>query len=139
MKMDFRILISGLLFLILGCASARISINDKEIFMESPKIVVKEDRYFLKFRYAESPKFVFYAMTWSKIQGNKLIFYMPCTSSSGNLRGVVQYEEIVSPDKIDLIKKQSVYWENPENKLIKLVVGEMEESLDVIKSRIRTH
>jgi hypothetical protein len=132
-------LILILLLMIAGCASASISMNDQDLLMESPKIVTKQGMYFIRFRYAESPSFVFYMMTWSKIRDNKLIFYIPVTSSSGDLRGVVQFEEIVSPKKIDLIKKDLVFWQEPDKKLIPLEIDTMKKSLDVINERIRKH
>ena len=49
-----------------GCVSSGISMHDTEIFMEAPKIVTKNDKYFIRFRYGEK---AFSLITWSENNG----------------------------------------------------------------------
>lgn len=124
-----------LTFLIVGCFSTSgvISLENKSYFKEIPKIVIKKDRYFLRFRYSETEKFTFFMMTNSKIKDDKLIFYLPVTTSSGNLKGKLQFEEILTQKKIALIKEGLVFWEEPDKQLIPLKIENMEENLDVLE------
>ena len=75
--------------------------------------------------------------TYSKIKYNKLIFYIPCTSSSGNLRGIVQHEEIVDSNKIRLITEGLVYWEEPDKKLVSIEIKPMKESVSTLPDKKR--
>ena len=123
---------------IIGCVSPGISMHDLGIFSESPKIVTHDGRYFLRFRYGNDER-VFYFITWSNIKNEKLIFYVPATSSSGDPRGRVQFEEIADKGKIDYIRRGEVYWEEPSGDLIPLKIDSMKESIESLPSRLRTH
>ena len=125
-----------------GCSPSCIaSVNDPGWFKEGPKMVTRDGRYFFRFRYSEHPdsRFAFFMMAWSTIRNDKLIFYIPVTTSSGNCKGRLQFEEIVSQDKLSLAKKGSVYWMEPDGTLIPLEIKPMEESLNIISSSVREH
>src|SRR5690606_28473472 len=84
-----------ILVTVTGCVSTKSisSYNDKTYFKESPKIVSYKDRYFLRFVYPNDT-FAFFMMCESKINADTLIYYLPITTSSGNLRGKIQLQEI---------------------------------------------
>ncbi|HEY9082906.1 MAG TPA: hypothetical protein VIN73_06210 [Vicingaceae bacterium] len=102
-----------------GCVSTKSisSYNDKTYFKESPKIVSYKDRYFLRFVYPDNT-FAFFMMCESKINADTLIYYLPVTTSSGNLRGKIQFQEIFKANEIEIIKKKNVYWEEPDGSLV---------------------
>ena len=115
-----------------------IALNDEYYFSESPKIVTKENRYFLRFRYSDAENaWGFYMFTESIMKEDKVIFYIPATTSTGDKRGRLQFEEIISEGKIDFIKKGAVFWE-VEGKLTPLMIEVMSEDLDSVMP-IRLH
>lgn len=118
MKIYFRATILIIFSLVLlGCATARFSINDSNMFGESPYIVVRQDNYYLRFQYG---KLTFLTSTESKIEGENLIFYLPVTTSTGNPTGRYQEELITNQEKIKSIKTKNVYWQEPSGELIRL-------------------
>jgi hypothetical protein len=125
--------------LITACFSTlegTVSIDDKSYFSEEPKIVTRENRYFLRFRYSDYP---FYMSADSKIESNKLIFYIPVTTSTGNAKGKLQFEEIISEEKIKLIKEGAVFWQEPSKKLVSLKIEDMKEDFDVVWNKRLKH
>ena len=125
--------------LIIACSSSLkglVSIYDKRYFSEEPKLVTKENRYFLRFRYSDYP---FYMSANSKIETNKVIFYIPGTTSTGNAIEKLQFEEIVSEGKIKLIKEGAVFWEEPSKKLVPLKIEDMKEDLAVVWNKRLKH
>jgi hypothetical protein len=113
-----------------------VSIDDKRYFSEQPKIVTKENRYFLRFRYSD---YHFYMSTDSKIETNKLIFYIAGLTSTGDAKEKLQFEEIVSEEKIKLIKEGAVFWEEPSKKLVPLTIGDMKEDFAVVWNKRLKH
>ena len=140
--MTKRIVFFTVSLLITACAStSRVSIGDKNYFKEEPKIVTKENRYFLRFRYTDMNNFGhYYFSTESKIENNKLVFYFQgVTSSTADAQGKLQFEEIISENKISLIKEGAVFWEESDKKLVSLKVEEMKENLDVVWNKRLKH
>ncbi len=109
-----------------GCVSTKSisSYNDKTYFKESPKIVSYKDRYFLRFVYPDDT-FAFFMMCESKINADTLIYYLPVTTSSGNLRGKIQFQEIFKANEIEIIKKKNVYWEEPDGSLVVMPIEQL--------------
>jgi len=99
-----------------------ISVYDNNYFSGTPGIIIFHDQYFLKFRYSSDEGLHFFMITNSKIENNKLIFYISATSSSGEMTGKTQYEEIIQNDKISLINRSLVFWEEPDGKLVSIRV-----------------
>lgn len=125
--------------LITACSATSkgiVSIDDKKYFSEEPKIVTKQNRYFIRFRYSDFP---YYMSADSKIETNKLIIYIPGTTSTGNAKGKLQFEEIVSEAKIKLIREGAVFWEEPSKKLVPLKIEDMKEDFDVVWNRRLRH
>ena len=139
--MYYRISFCILTLFITSCFSNHgiVSIDDKNYFSEPPKIVTTDSRYFLRFVYSDANNIAMYSMTNSKIVGSKLIFFIPVITSTGNAMGKLQYEEIVDDKKIRLIKKGSVYWENPDKKLVPLKIEVLKEKIDVINNKSFQH
>ncbi len=103
-----------------------ISINDTRYFKETPKIVNRDDRYFVRWIYSEESTIpLFYMLTKSEIINDTLQIYIPVTTSSGNLKGKYQFDEITSSIKINKIKENKVVWREPNNSHINLQVEEM--------------
>lgn len=122
-KLSLTIVLSA--GLLTGCISTRsfVALNNKTYFKQPPKIVTKDNRYFMRFVYGDSEDSQgFFMMTWSRIEGDKLIFYLPATSSSGSLRGRVQYEEVKTIEKINRINDHKAFWEEPDGTLIQLPI-----------------
>jgi len=123
----YLLVISALI--LTGCTSPGISIYDTEVFKESPKIVMKNDIYYVRYRYSEG---AFALLTSSKIKDDKLIFYLECTTSSGYPNGRLGFEKIMDRKRINLIKRKSVFWQEPDGKLIPLEIEPLEECIDDI-------
>ena len=113
-----------------------VSIDDKSYFSEQPKIVTKENRYFLRFRYSD---YHYYMSADSKIETNKVVFFIAGLTSAGDAKGKLQFEEIVSEEKKKLIKKGAVFWEEPSKKLVQLKIGDMKEDFDVVWNKRLKH
>ncbi len=118
------------IFVIINCSYVRqspsivyrASMNDKSIFMESPMIVTADNKYFLSYRHAKHTNYFY---TRSIITAKKLIFFLEVMTSTGDLSGRIFYEEIVNKDKIKLIKKNKVYWQEPDLSLVPLKINSM--------------
>jgi hypothetical protein len=113
---------------LIGCTTTHsvAELNDELFFKESPKIVTDGNQYFLRFVYSDKEGAWGFAMyTSSEIYNDSLIFYIPVTTSSGNLRGRVQFEEIKSSEKIKIIKKEKVFWKEKNGTFIPLVIHRM--------------
>lgn len=122
MKTNVNLLI--LFVITASCASPwRVGFDERQRFEESPKIVEYDNRYFLRFRYSDAPDGYHFAMFGaSRIKNDTLLFYIPASTSSGYLKGVVQFEEIISPRKIELIEQRVVFWEGENRVLTPMVV-----------------
>lgn len=120
-----------LIFLITACASPwRVGFDERQRFEESPKIVEHDNRYFLRFRYSDDPKGYHFAMFGaSRIKNDTLLFCIPASTSSGYLKGVVQFEEVISPRKIELIEQGIVFWEG-EHRLLTPIAIERAQDFD---------
>lgn len=103
------------------------SMNDPSVFEEQPKIVIKNDRYYLRFHYGS---WACHFTTKRRIAGDQLIFSVPVQTSSGCPKNSLAFEEITDPRKIELIKKRKVFWEEPNRVLLSLEVESMEEDLE---------
>jgi hypothetical protein len=104
------------------------SVADPEYFKEPPTIVTIDDKYFLRFVYTDKGSFVYFMATQSRIKGDKLLFYIPATTSSGSKHGQVQFEEIRTDDKIRLIREKLAYWINPDGTTVTLRMGPLNEA-----------
>ena len=87
--------------------------------MESPTIVTKDNRYFIKFRYGKD---AFLFTIQSKIENDKLILYLPVTTSTGHPGGRVSIQEITESNELALVKSGKIFWEEPDKNLILLKV-----------------
>jgi hypothetical protein len=117
------------LFVLGACASQRsvMSFSDRSYFKDPPKIVAKDDRYYLRFVYTDQGSFAYFMMTQSKVREDKVVFFIRSTTSSGKKHGEVQYEEIRADEKIRLIREKMAYWINPDEKLITLRIEPLDE------------
>jgi hypothetical protein len=129
-----------LLILLLRCAPiAFINLNDQARFKESPKIIKAEDRFFIRFRYAddesEGPPPLFMSVQ-SKIIDDKLVFFVPATASAGNMSGQLQFEEITPEKKVEIIKSGQVFWKEVNGDLLPVTVEPAtEEDIGIINSK----
>ena len=116
------------LIIVTGCVSTKsiASINNKKYFKESPSIVSYQEKYFLRFVYSDET-FAFYMACESKVNSDTLIYYLPVTTSSGDLRGKTQFQEIIKANEIEIIKKENVYWEEPDESLVKMMVEQLKD------------
>jgi len=116
------------LIIVSGCVSTKsiTSINNKKYFKESPSIVSYQEKYFLRFVYSDET-FAFYMACESKFNSDTLIYYLPVTTSSGDLRGKTQFQEIIKANEIEIIKKENVYWEEPDESLVKMMVEQLKD------------
>jgi hypothetical protein len=112
-----------------ACSSQRsiMSFSDRSYFKEPPNIVTKDDRYYLRFVYTDQGSFAYFMMTQSKVRENKVVFFIPSTTSSGKKHGDVQYEEIRNEDKIKLIREKRAFWINPDKTMITLRIAPLDE------------
>lgn len=123
-----RIVIFFIFIIIIASYSCKtknsfVSYNDGRYFKEYPKIVSKDNRYFLRWRYADNGnKGLFFMMSTSEIKNDTLQFRVPTSSSSGNLNGKLQFEEVTVPMKIQKIKENKVVWKDPDGKTTPLKV-----------------
>lgn len=108
---------------VVACTSSRSisSLNNKSYFKESPSIVSYQTRYFLRFVYSDE-SFAFFMMCESKLKNDSLVFYLPVTTSSGDLRGKTQFQEIIKENEIDIINKKKVFWEEPDGSYVSMEV-----------------
>jgi hypothetical protein len=106
------------LMLTFGCTTSERSIaslNDEQYFNEAPKIVIYENRYFLRFQYSDKNNaWGFYMFIHSKFKKDSLIFYLPATTSSGSMRGRIQFQEITSGKELKAIIENNFFWEEPD-------------------------
>lgn len=125
-KSVFCILL-GLLVLT-GCSSTSsiASFSDKNYFKESPSIITYQDKYFLRFVYTDE-SFAFFMMCDSKIKSDSLIYYLPVTTSSGNLIGKIQFQEIIKENEIEIIKKKKVFWEEPDESYVLMMIERIKD------------
>jgi len=109
-------LLSLSLLLAILCSRCRptgiIGLDDNRFFSERPVIVIQNDRYFVRFRYADREPSPFYMKSTSRIREGKLIIFIPVTTSTGKAGAMLQMDEIHDQDKITLIKQGHVYWEH---------------------------
>lgn len=86
------------------------SMHDKSIFMEEPHIILKCNKYALRWRYGEQG---FYFRPKSKVVNGELLFSLQATSSSGSLTG--RYGEVLikDPRKIRALEEKGAYWIGP--------------------------
>ena len=97
--------------------------DSTRFFKEAPSIVYKDSSYAIRFRYAQGPNAQhFFMMLSSKIKDDSLIFYLPCTSSSGWCDGKVQLEPIVDPAKKRLIRQNKAFFLEPDKSRIQLML-----------------
>ena len=111
----------------LGCAPAVRSIasfDDKKFFDESPSIVYHQDRCFLRFVYT-TKSFAHFMMCESKIKNDSLLYYLPVTSSSGDRRGQIQFQEVVGENEVQIIKKGKVFWKEPNGNFVLMKVEQV--------------
>lgn len=93
--------------------------NDKNYFMESPKLVKNEVGYKLVWRYGEMG---FYFEPKCVVKKSQLFCSLQSTSSSGSLTG--KYGEIIlhQPSEIDAIENNKAFWIEPDGTEIKIEV-----------------
>lgn len=96
-----------------------ISINDQSLFKKNPYILLHNNQYTLKWRYANN---AFYFQPQSKIIKGELIFSLQATTSSGNLTGRNGEIPITDSRKIKAQKKSGGVWLGPRNKKTKLEI-----------------
>jgi len=99
MKLPFYSMLLCCILALTGCAVNRsiTNLNNDIFFRQPPKIVVIENQYFIRFVYSDRDDAHRFAMsTESKVVNNSLIFYLPVTTSSYDMSGRTQFEEIIS-------------------------------------------
>jgi hypothetical protein len=116
------------LMIVSGCVSTKsiTSHNNKKYFKESPSIVSYQDKYFLRFVHSDET-FAFYKYCVSKVNSDTLIYYLPMTTSSGDLRGKTQFQEIIKANEIEIIKKKNVYWEEPDESHVPMTIEQLKD------------
>ncbi len=142
MNKSLRLVILKLAFLLLLSANSfgQFSMFDKHYFSESPKIVHRDGRCFVRYKYGTFPdNFSFFFATCSKIKDDKLVFSLPCTASSGHrTEGQLQFEEIKNHEKIQLIKEGVAFWLEPDKTLTALSVDSLADDAEWLKARATT-
>lgn len=122
------------LLVMTGCISTKsiASLEDKNYFKESPSIITYQDKFFLRFVYTDE-SFAFFMMCDSKIKNDSLIYYLPATTSSGNLTGKTQFQEIIKENEIEVIKKKRVFWEEPDESYVSMTIEQIkDEEIDLL-------
>jgi hypothetical protein len=111
-----------------GCTSTKsiTSHNNIKYFKESPSIVSYQTRYFLRFVYSDESS-AFFMMCESKVKNDSLIYYLPVTTSSGNLSGKPQFQEIIKENEIDIIKKKKIFWEEPDGSHVPMTIEQLKD------------
>lgn len=135
-NLKYTLAVFFLSLIVFGCATNRsiTSLENEKYFKESPKIVKVENRCYLKFTYADNNDTWGFAMfTESKIENNSVIFCLPVTTSSGDMRGKTQHEEIITANKVELINKGSVFWEDPDGTLRQMTIDIIQDGLELMK------
>ncbi|MEP1097434.1 MAG: hypothetical protein ABJG78_20115 [Cyclobacteriaceae bacterium] len=118
------------LLIVSGCTSTKsiASLNNGEYFKESPTIASYKGRYFMRFVYSDNEGvFAFFMMPQSKVNSDSLIYYLPVTSSSGDLKGKTQFQEIIKENEIEIIKKKKVFWEEPDGSLVVMFIEQLKD------------
>ena len=95
------------------------SMNDTHYFAEAPRVVVKGDTRVLRWRYGEMG---FYFQPSAKAQGDKLLFALQGTSSSGSFTG--QYGELPIDDakQIHALETGGAFWVEPDGRKVPLEI-----------------
>jgi len=122
------------LMIFFGCESTRSisSFNNKRYFKESPSIVSYQDKYFLRFVFTDET-FAFYMWCESKVKNDTLIYYLPVTTSTGDRSGKIQFQEIFKANEIEIILNKNVYWEEPDESLVKMLIEPLkDEEIELI-------
>jgi hypothetical protein len=129
MKMKLFPLILLVYSLLCSCAShtSIVSSNDPDWFSEPPCIVTHKNRYFMRWRVADSTMHPFYMLTESSIEMDTLSFFVPGTTSSGCTSGRVYLQEIMGKDEIELAKQGKVAWKEPNGQRSPLKVKSISE------------
>lgn len=96
--------------------------NDKSYFKEPPSIIEVEGEYILRWQYANPSHGLFSMMADFKISANKLLVYVPITTSSGYMNNKIYHVPILNNEYLNLIKSDSVYWVNPDKELVKIKI-----------------
>ncbi|MBC7450099.1 MAG: hypothetical protein H7259_01270 [Cytophagales bacterium] len=139
MKKLHNIRLFGLILLLAGCTSNKsiTALHNALYFKDSPVIATTSNRYFLRFRYSDDVNALrYYMSTSSEIRNDTLIFYIPATSSTSNVSGQLQFEEIITQEKINGIKHKNVYWQEPDGTLSAMNIEPLnEEELLIIKNQ----
>jgi hypothetical protein len=127
MNCKFIVLIFA--FALVACSTQRsvMSFSDRSYFKEPPKIVTKGDKYYLRFVYTDQGSFAYFMMTESRVKEDRVIFFIPSTTSSGKKHGEVQYEAIENNEKIRLIREKRAFWVNPDETTVTLRVEPLDE------------
>ncbi len=100
-------------------AAGRISLDDPMYFEERPRMVEEGGKYFFEWVYGEWG-FAFFPKL--KLKGEKAVFFLSATTSSGQLRGRRVRNEIRKRRALKLIREGEAYWEEPGGNLVKLEV-----------------
>ncbi len=105
-----------------GCSLPRsgFSMTDSRYFGTPPQVWQANGHSYLVFRYPATS--CFFALTSSHVVKDRVVFRLVATSSSGNMQGHLQAEEITTPRKLQYIANRQVYWQEPDGRLLPLVV-----------------
>jgi hypothetical protein len=75
---------------------------------------------YLVFRYPDAP--CFFALTSSRVVPNRVVFRLAATSSSGNMLGRLQAEEIITPQKLQNLLPGHTYWQESDGTLLPIAI-----------------
>ncbi len=123
------------ILLITACTttSSLMEHDSSKFFRHPPSIIKNNNSYFIKWKYADPQIGLFFMTPSFKEENNKLLVYIPATSSSGYLNNQYAYFEI-SRKFHNNIKQDSAFWINPDKSLFKLKITDAnKEDLKRIK------
>lgn len=105
-----------------GCNLPRsgFSMTDSRYFGTPPQVWQANGYSYLVFRYPDAP--CFFALTSSRVVADRVVFRLAATSSSGNMEGRLQAEEIKTPHKLQCIATGQVYWQEPDGSLLPIAI-----------------
>lgn len=95
------------------------SLNDGQYFAEPPRIIVRDNAHFLRWRYGEMG--FYFSPSWKVVEG-KLLFALQGTSSSGSLAGEFGEAPIVDAKQVRALEAGGGFWVEPDGRRLPLEI-----------------
>lgn len=96
-----------------------LSCKDPMLFKECPEVVQRRGSWFLSWTYGED---TFYFSPNHQARGDRLVFALPATSSSGNPSGRSAELPLEDREAVDALLKGGAVWWEPDGSYVPLRV-----------------